>query len=194
MLSQGAVRQETDRERQRLICRDILKAGDKAEDDMLITREKLAQMLMPFICVEPDRASCTSAESDRMPYTGGESGRISCVRDETDGIMPVSEYLRVAVEQGFLAKKGDGAYLPQGYITRQEMAIVLAKVLKLDTKNVTVTEKFEDDDKIADWAYNAVYACKNAGYLSGDGKNFDPTGSTDRGMAAVVLMQMDSAK
>ncbi len=89
---------------------------------------------------------------------------------------------------------GTTKFGPNDTITRQEMAIVLAKVLKLDTKNVTVTEKFEDDDKIADWAYNAVYACKNAGYLSGDGKNFDPTGSTDRGMAAVVLMQMDSAK
>ncbi len=149
VLSQGAVRQETDRERQRLICRDILKAGDKAEDDMLITREKLAQMLMPFICVEPDRASCTSAESDRMPYTGGESGRISCVRDETDGIMPVSEYLRVAVEQGFLAKKGDGAYLPQGYITRQEMATVAMQACGVNYRNASSTMPVcRDVDKV----------------------------------------------
>ena len=100
------------------------------------------------------------------------------------------------VSKGYMNGYGNGKFGPNDTITRQEMAIVLAKVLKLDTKNVTVTDadKFADDAKIADWAYNSVYACKAAGYLKGDGTNFNPTGSTTRGAAAVVLMAMDAAK
>ena len=63
--------------------------------------------------------------------------------------MPVSEYLRVAVEQGFLAKKGDGAYLPQGYITRQEMATVAMQACGVNYRNASSTMPVcRDVDKV----------------------------------------------
>lgn len=163
VISQKVAEQEADWERQRLICREILKASDRTKDETLVTREKLAQMLMPFIWAEPDKASSDQRESGRTPGTCEESDKMPGIRTEADRTpctyagpdktpgtcagpdrtvtagQPVSQCLRIAVEQGFLAKKGDGAYLPQGYITRQEMATVAMQACGVNYRNASST-------------------------------------------------------
>ena len=47
---------------------------------------------------------------------------------------------------------------------------------------------FADDSEISSWAREAVYACRDAGLISGVGENrFDPQGYTERAAACKVF-------
>lgn len=114
VLSQKMDKMKTSRERRRLACREMLKDDDRTEDSALITREKLAQMLMPFIKGKPNMAEHGIEEIDD-----------AC--------------LRIAVANGFLDKDKDENYLPKGYITRQEMATVAMQACGVNYRNASST-------------------------------------------------------
>lgn len=123
VLSREEQGHEADWERQRLICREIMDSRDRTEDQELITREKLAQMLMPFVCGGTDRGE------DR-----GEKG---------------GECLQIAVSQGFLAEGSGASHMPQGHITRQEMATVAMQACGVNYRNASSTMPVcSDVDKV----------------------------------------------
>lgn len=76
-------------------------------------------------------------------------------------------------------------------ISRQDMAVILCNTLKSAGKSFGgETEKtlFADDDKISDYAKDAVYTLQTAGMLSGrDNGEFDPYMPATRAEAAQLL-------
>lgn len=102
------------RERRRLACREMMKDGDRTKDGELITREKLARMLMPLI----------SDKTGWEEHGDGDSDR---------------ECLHIAVAKGFLDKGMDGDELPKGYMTRQEMATVAMQACGVNYRNASST-------------------------------------------------------
>lgn len=98
--------------RRRLICRGMLDASDKIIDDEIVTREKLANMLMPFA-------------SERWMAKNTKNGKQNC--------------LRIAVENEFLALDSEGGYLPEGKVTRQEMATVVMQACGVNYRNASST-------------------------------------------------------
>ena len=99
-------------------------------------------------------------------------------------------------DKGYIT--GDGGsttFRPNDTISRQEMAVIISRVMKLDVENVEIGTRFADDAKIAGWAKNYVYACVNAKMLMGEGDNtFNPLGSTTRAAAATAAVRVDDAK
>ncbi|MEH2936402.1 S-layer homology domain-containing protein, partial [Acutalibacter sp. JLR.KK004] len=99
-------------------------------------------------------------------------------------------------DKGYIT--GDGGsttFRPNDTISRQEMAVIISRVMKLDVENVEIGIRFADDAKIAGWAKNYVYACVNAKMLMGEGDNtFNPLGSTTRAAAATAAVRVDDAK
>ena len=99
-------------------------------------------------------------------------------------------------DKGYIT--GDGGsttFRPNDTISRQEMAVIISRVMKLDVENVEIGTRFADDAKIAGWAKNYVYACVNAKMLMGEGDNtFNPLGSTTRAAAATAAVRIDNAK
>lgn len=99
-------------------------------------------------------------------------------------------------DKGYIT--GDGGsttFRPNDTISRQEMAVIISRVMKLDVENVEIGTRFADDAKIAGWAKNYVYACVNAKMLMGEGDNtFNPLGSTTRAAAATAAVRVDNAK
>jgi len=90
---------------------------------------------------------------------------------------------------GYISGYPDGSMRPNNQITRQEVAAIMVKVLRLDTGAGTeALNKFIDAASIPAWSRSAVAAMVKAGYLNGypDGtfKALDPT---TRAMAAVIL-------
>ncbi len=98
-------------------------------------------------------------------------------------------------DKGYITGDGDTTFRPNDTISRQEMAVIISRVMKLDVENVEIGTRFADDAKIAGWAKNYVYACVNAKMLMGEGNNtFNPLGSTIRAAAATAAVRVDNAK
>ena len=94
----------------------------------------------------------------------------------------------------------DGTFKPENRITREEMAVMIARYLRYMNREPQgtpgVCEKFNDADKISDWALKDVEQIVTAEILRGDdlGK-LNPGGNTTRAEAAAVLVRvMDYCK
>lgn len=70
-----------------------------------------------------------------------------------------------------------------------------APFLGLDTEQKEDDGLYRDDDKIASWAREAVYACREKGYLVGDREGtFRPKAPLTREEAAVLIMRLEERK
>ncbi|WP_225442816.1 S-layer homology domain-containing protein [Paenibacillus lycopersici] len=95
-----------------------------------------------------------------------------------------------AVELGIIKGDVDGSFRPNAPITRAEMAVMLARALKLDVKSVDATE-FADDQAIPAWAKGAVAEMEAQGIVQGKGANrFAPQDQATRAEAVTVLLKL----
>ncbi len=94
--------------------------------------------------------------------------------------------VNLAASAGIVTGKGDGSFGVGEKITRQDMAVMIARVKNLVSENTA--EKFADDENISEYAKEAVYAAKDAGIISGVGDNtFNPLGFATRAEAAMIV-------
>ncbi len=125
ILSQKMQEETINHEQRRLACRNMLEIDDKTADEMPITRKKLAQMLIPLTDFNLEAMKKSQMVSD-------------------------TEYLHIVVDNGFLAKSKDGDYLPDGYLTRQEMATVAMQACGVNYRNASSTMPVcMDADKVS---------------------------------------------
>ena len=83
---------------------------------------------------------------------------------------------------------GDGNKLmPQSEITRQELFVLVARVLGLSDGNEDVLSAFSDNSEIADWAKGSISALVEAGYVSGNDGKLNPSANITRAEFAQVL-------
>ncbi|MDO4268871.1 MAG: S-layer homology domain-containing protein, partial [Eubacteriales bacterium] len=105
----------------RLACRGLLCAGEAGLDEHPVTRQTLAEMLLPL------------AEDTR----GVEAGT-AC----TKNLCPASadaNALEAVIKKGFLAPAAGGDSCPEGYVTRQEMATVAMQACGVNYRNASST-------------------------------------------------------
>ncbi|MGN1007536.1 MAG: S-layer homology domain-containing protein, partial [Butyricicoccus sp.] len=144
----------------------------------------------------PD-APITRAQFVQM--LAGLSGEDSaaCVTDAFDDVKPGDWFAPAAawaVEHGITAGSGARTFSPNAQITRQDMAVMLARYVEqvaaaeLPEKNSPLT--FTDVSSIAAYARDAVSVMQTAGIISGisDGASyrFAPTAQATRAQAAVM--------
>jgi hypothetical protein len=101
-------------------------------------------------------------------------------------------YAAWASANGIVQGVGGGLFAPTQEITRQEMATMLNNYVKF--KNIKLSSDaqvtFADDDAIASWAKDGVYALAFAGILNGVGdNNYAPTKTATRAEVATMLMR-----
>lgn len=88
---------------------------------------------------------------------------------------------------------GNEKFNPDGEITRQEAAIMLArtaKVLGIDTL-VANAPDFSDKNKVLDWAKQGVEFVSSRSIMTGIGnKSFDPTGKYTRQQAFITVLRL----
>jgi hypothetical protein len=98
--------------------------------------------------------------------------------------------VNAAAGTGLVKGFADGTFRPKSYITRQELAALLVRVLDLDGREPGKLV-FTDAAAVSDWARNSVAAAAEAGLLGGypDG-TFRPMGRTTRAEAAAVLYRV----
>ena len=97
-----------------------------------------------------------------------------------------------AFELGFFKGKGDGKFDPESNITRQEVAVSAANLIKkFDlAKETNVDLTYKDDDAIASWAKDNVYFVLKRGVMQGYENKFNPENKITRAEAAVVLEKL----
>ena len=98
-----------------------------------------------------------------------------------------AEIIRQAAAAGYISGYPDGTMHPNAMITRQEVAVILAKILALSEKNIE-TEPFASMSDISEWSRSAVAAVAVAGAMTGypDG-SFKPLNNITRAEAVQAL-------
>lgn len=95
-----------------------------------------------------------------------------------------------AVQAEIVGGYQDGSFHPNAQITRAEMAVMIARALKLPLKTDTVTG-FADEQAIPGWAKGSVEAIRAFGIANGrEGNKFVPNDTTTRAEAAVTLLRI----
>ena len=99
--------------------------------------------------------------------------------------------LEWARKNGIVNGTTDGKSLPDGSITREQMAVIMSNYAKNIGFTLTSTHTeniFADSDKISAYAKDAVEQMQMAGVLNGkNGNLFDPLGTSTRAEASAVL-------
>ena len=97
--------------------------------------------------------------------------------------------MAIAKKAGYLTGLPDGTVKPNSSMSRQEYAVIICRLLKLDVnKDIAAAGKFKDAAKIPAWSKGAIGAAVKLGYMQGDANNtFDPNGPITRGQAVAVL-------
>jgi Bacterial Ig-like domain (group 2)/S-layer homology domain len=95
--------------------------------------------------------------------------------------------IALAAAAGYIAGYDDGTMQPNSAITREQSAVILAKVLKLDTSTLKKLA-FTDANSIGAWSLNSVSAMVDGGMISGypDG-TFKPAAPITRAEAAALI-------
>ena len=92
---------------------------------------------------------------------------------------------------------GNGNFVPEGNVTRQDFAVILARFADYAGKKLPETRTyslFRDDADIANYAKDAVAEFFKAGVLNGKPNNkFDPQGNVTRAEAAAMLHRVMEA-
>lgn len=92
------------------------------------------------------------------------------------------------VAAGYVSGTSSTTVSPNGNATREQIAVILFRMLKLDSTGYQNVRKFSDDYNIGSWAREAVYTMRKYGYMNGDGNNnFNPRANITRAEIMQVL-------
>ena len=104
-------------------------------------------------------------------------------------------YLAAAKENGIIQGKADGSFGIGEKITRQDMAVMLARAIEASGKNISEGEKvtFADESAFADYAVDAINKLQAGGIISGVGnEKFAPADMANRAQAAQIIYNLFS--
>ncbi|WP_342563109.1 S-layer homology domain-containing protein [Paenibacillus sp. FSL R7-0345] len=93
-----------------------------------------------------------------------------------------------AAEKGYLSGDPNGQFRPEATITRQELAVILTKVLSLksDSKAFSLYKDVSDSS----WSTYAIEAVKQAGIMTGDGNGrFNPSRPVTTEELATIIVR-----
>ena len=106
-------------------------------------------------------------------------------------------FVKWAARYGITTGTGNGKFLPDGKITREEMAVFFVRYFEtfdaMPKADTTVTTKPADLDKVSSWAQDAVLKLWALGLLNGDGVNFAPKDKATRAQTAALCQRTDKA-
>ncbi|GGG60401.1 S-layer homology domain-containing protein [Paenibacillus radicis (ex Gao et al. 2016)] len=104
-----------------------------------------------------------------------------------------AEPIAIAYKAGLIKGKNETSFDPNGRITREEMAVILAAAYELSHSAGLNGQPavFADAGKIAPWAVNAIRTASQAGLLQGrNGNMFAPKGLSSRAEAVQAIYNL----
>ncbi|MDT3705114.1 MAG: S-layer homology domain-containing protein [Thermincola sp.] len=93
-----------------------------------------------------------------------------------------------AVAAGYISGYPNGTIKPESFITRQEAAVITARVFGLNEASSGTAQTFADHGMIGDWASNSVSLLKDKAIIDGHPNgSFGPANNIKRGEAVILL-------
>lgn len=133
-------------------------------------------------------------------------GRIYGINTESHTSTPFTDvrinewygpYVSWAAQNGIVNGFGDGTFLPNQEITREQMSLVIMRFADFQGLSLPETASntaFSDDWQISSWARSAVYRSQRTGLLKGrDTGEFDPKGTATRAEVCTMLYRFINA-
>lgn len=126
----------------------------------------------------------------RIPYEG-----VELLFNDVEERDWYGEPVSAAATLGIVVGRPDGSFAPNESITRQDVAVVVAKFLeKKYSKNIEDSgknEAFVDSENISEYASDSVEVVVSEGLMVGKpGNKFDPKGLTTRAEAVTVICKL----
>jgi hypothetical protein len=90
-------------------------------------------------------------------------------------------------EKGIITGKSQDKFMPNDYITREEMAVMLQRALSLETAEEVDLKDLQDASQ---WAVPAIKAIVGNQLMTGANGNFSPRQNVTREMAATVMVRV----
>ncbi len=139
--------------------------GGTFRPDMAVTRSQFVKMLVLALNLTPGSGKTDFADVRQGSW--------------------FAPYVAAAVKAGIVQGLTSTRFAPGETITREQMAVLIARAFKLDK---TQSLHFSDGKRIGAWALQAVEEAVAAGYMSGfPNGTFKPLGKTTRAQAVKVL-------
>ena len=115
--------------------------------------------------------------------------------------VPANEWYADAVAwaqaTGVVGGYEDNTFRPDQKISREEMAVMLARYAKLTGTDVTPKgdlSKYPDNGSVASWAKDAVIWCVDNGIINGSDGKLEPQGDATRAQFAAIISRFDQLK
>jgi hypothetical protein len=102
--------------------------------------------------------------------------------------------IKTAAAVGYIRGCADGTFKPDNHITRQEVAVMLSRILGLDISLEDVLDRFKDKDEMPQWSRGSINAMSGSGYMKGWGGYFKPCQAASRAEVLVVLNRIIDRK
>jgi len=144
-------------------------AGNFCPDDN-ITREEFVKIISEAFGYTTDKASAefSDVSKDKWSY----------------------RYIASAYAAGIITGTGDGYFGAHDKITRQDMAVILSRVLALADIKATGGESFADAKDVAPYAKDAIDTLSSLGIVNGMGDGtFAPKANVTRAQAAKAIYE-----
>lgn len=124
------------------------------------------------------------------------SGKKTVMEGESPFIDTQNPMVLIANDLGIVKGIGDGRFVPEAAITRQEISVMLYRSLKAAKPgyefSASISHIFSDNAKISTWARDAVNYLYGIGVVNGVGENqFSPRSNTSREEAVVLANRMN---
>ena len=102
-------------------------------------------------------------------------------------------YVAWAAEQGITVGYDDGSFRPDQQISREQLAVMLQRYLRLTGLESAPEEReaFADESAVSGWALEAVCLMRDMGLMNGRGENrFEPKGTATRAEICTVVCRL----
>ncbi len=98
-------------------------------------------------------------------------------------------YVIAAAQSGLINGYEDGTFRPDSNISRQEMAVIIDRMIKAENISTGdgASASFTDISSVADYARDAVMELSGMGIIAGDGGSFRPNDGLTKAEASTVL-------
>ena len=131
------------------------------------------------------RAEFTRMLNTAVGNTGFTSASFTDVSTEQWFYTDVCKGVAAAFINGY----EDGSFGPDNTITRQEAAVILARIVPANGMAKSV-ESFSDAAEVADWARFSMEKIFGKGYMTGADNMLTPTAYLTRGQAAKIIVEI----
>ncbi len=148
------------------------KSETSFEPESFITREEFVKLISA--CIE-------NAEAKNFDFS-----------DVSEGAW-YYQYIQKAYSAGVITGYSDEYFGIGECITRQDLATIAYRILKMKNPGMSVSydDEFVDDEEISEYAKEAVYILKNRGIISGaPGNMFNPKENATRAQACKIICNL----